>query len=579
MLRRSIIVRTLLPLALMVVLVVTVGWLADGARRASRVAQGEIDAQVHVTLLLTDLRSVSRSLQRDALNLIVEPDPAERTAIEGRFDKRARQFSEELNELERSAAGRGLTDYFRTQRAVLTNLQTVRRSAGASRSRALDVFRTRVRPAERHASVIADALIERGVARDSTLRDVAVTAERSRTRSTLMLSALLSLAALGFGLYLMLVTVLRPLRAIRTAMEQLAAGQADRAIPEIGRSDEIGAMARSIAVFRDATRERDALREQGELARRERAERDRAALDAQHRLDAAARQQEALEEQRRALLRSLATAVDESVSAVNAKLRASADRLSRSATDVAGHAESTSADADATLTAARTAARELAAAAGGARQLIDSVHDQRGRAAEAAGAVEVAVGRSRSATGRIATLAGYADRVGEIMRSIREVAKQSQMLSLNASIEAARAGASGEGFAVVAGEMRKLAGQTADAAAHVEREVEAIRAIGGDGIDALAEIEDAVAQVERNAALLARSMTEQSNASDEIARAMQSALGNVERVGDRMTALGETAEGTRGVAGTLLADADALAEDAARVDLALRDLIGRLANA
>jgi methyl-accepting chemotaxis protein len=58
---------------------------------------------------------------------------------------------------------------------------------------------------------------------------------------------------------------------------------------------------------------------------------------------------------------------------------------------------------------------------------------------------------------RIAELAAHAGRIGEILDVIREIADRSDLLALNASLEGTRAGDAGRGFALVAGEMRKLA--------------------------------------------------------------------------------------------------------------------------
>lgn len=67
----------------------------------------------------------------------------------------------------------------------------------------------------------------------------------------------------------------------------------------------------------------------------------------------------------------------------------------------------------------------------------------------------------------IVTLARLTGRIDEIIRSVSEIATQSNLLALNASIEAARAGTHGRGFAVVADEVRALAQQSTESAAAV----------------------------------------------------------------------------------------------------------------
>jgi len=93
----------------------------------------------------------------------------------------------------------------------------------------------------------------------------------------------------------------------------------------------------------------------------------------------------------------------------------------------------------------------------------------------------------------IVTLAALTQRIDEIINSVSEIATQSNLLALNASIEAARAGVHGRGFAVVADEVRSLAQQSTEAAAQVRAILaeiqnamkETIRAteVGMDGVN------------------------------------------------------------------------------------------------
>jgi len=115
-------------------------------------------------------------------------------------------------------------------------------------------------------------------------------------------------------------------------------------------------------------------------------------------------------------------------------------------------------------TAQRNAA--LAQLARGHRERLDASTDELERLAE-----EVTRG-----TAEAEALAGASAEIEKFIAQTRAIAKQTHMLALNASIEAARAGDEGKGFSVVAEEVRKLAAQTSDAASTTSETVRTVMA-------------------------------------------------------------------------------------------------------
>src|SRR5574340_1832652 len=95
----------------------------------------------------------------------------------------------------------------------------------------------------------------------------------------------------------------------------------------------------------------------------------------------------------------------------------------------------------------------------------------------------IRIGEGLSA--QLSHLSDSAQQVHQVLKSVSEVADQTNLLALNAAIEAARAGEQGRGFAVVADEVRKLAERTQKSVGEINVTIETINQAAAESVDAM----------------------------------------------------------------------------------------------
>jgi len=173
------------------------------------------------------------------------------------------------------------------------------------------------------------------------------------------------------------------------------------------------------------------------------------------------------------------------------------------------------------------------------------------RARQIAGAAVTAVDNTAR---EVDQLGATAKLIGKVVGSIEEIAEQTKLLALNASIEAASAGEAGKGFAVVAGEVKELARQTGDATDEIRTGVKAIQHSTESTTGEIGKIQEVISEVNNIVSTIAAAVEQQAMTTNAMAK----------NAGQAATGMQQTTENVKVVAQTT----SQIATEIAAVDLA-----------
>ncbi len=305
-----------------------------------------------------------------------------------------------------------------------------------------------------------------------------------------LLGAILALV-LGTG-------ISRPMIAMCKAMRELASGNFDVVLPGLGRKDEIGEMAGAVEEFK--------------LQAVAKAERDAAASEAQNKEAGAAR---------RAELIRFADDFETAVGAIVSNVSASAVQLESAASTLTRTAETTQTLSNQVAGVSEQASSNMQSVATATEELSTSVEEIGRQVRDSSRIAEEAVVQAKQTDGRIGKLSHAAQQIGEVVKLITAIAEQTNLLALNATIEAARAGEAGRGFAVVASEVKSLASQTARATDEISSHIMGMQGATAESVAAIKEIGATIGQISTIATSIASAVEQQGAATQEIARSVQ----------------------------------------------------------
>jgi methyl-accepting chemotaxis protein len=257
------------------------------------------------------------------------------------------------------------------------------------------------------------------------------------------------------------------------------------------------------------------------------------------------------------------------ISANSGTLAGRAEDLTRASGRIAATADEVSTQANHAATASGQVSGNVQTVAAASEEMGASIGEIAHNATEGSKVAAQAVVVAEATNRTVAKLGDSSAEIGNVIKLITSIAEQTNLLALNATIEAARAGEAGKGFAVVASEVKDLAQETAKATEDISRRVEAIQADTGSAVGAMAEIGEIIGRINDYQLTIASAVEEQSATTTEINRSVTEAAAGSAAIAANIASVAGGARATTEAVADSRRVADSLTEISRNLQLAV----------
>lgn len=370
--------------------------------------------------------------------------------------------------------------------------------------------------------------------------------------SVMAVLALIGLAIVTASVLTVLFSVIRPFNRMTAAMTVIAGGAYKTEVPYLQRQDEIGELAAALNIFKENGLENQRMQQERE------------------------EQKKQAEAEKRQILAEMADNFDTATREVIQSVSAAAAQLNSNARKLSGITEQTREQSLRVSSSSEQASTNVQTVAAATEELTSSIDEINSNMSHSLKLAGEAVSEAEQTNGTIHGLNEAADRIGDVVKLIQEIAEQTNLLALNATIEAARAGEAGKGFAVVASEVKALANQTGKATEEIAGQVSQIQAVTKSAVGAIGSIGERIRSINEVVAAVASAAEEQAAATQEISRNVQEAAQGTASVTEGISQVNKGSEETGHMSKDVLDASNELSRQAESLESEVTEFIKRI---